>query len=66
MDLIESKKTQISILVKLIRVTTKKLKKTSRLTFCELRYTTVLKNDPSYFWKACPMIPKVAANERRL
>lgn len=48
----------------MMRVTTKKLKKTNRLIFWELRYTTVLKNEPSYFWNAWAMIPKVPARER--
>ena len=49
MDLIESKNNQMRIFVRLMSVTTKKLKKTRRLTFYELRYTTVLKNEPSCF-----------------
>lgn len=63
MDLIESKNTQMRILVRLMSEITKKLKKTSRFTFCELRYTTVLKNEPSCFWNACAIIPNVPAKE---
>jgi hypothetical protein len=53
----------MSKLVALTRATTKKLKNTRRLIFWEVRYTTVLKKEPSYFLIACTTIAAVVRTE---
>ena len=45
--------------------TTKKLKNTRRLIFYDVRYTTVLKNDPSYFCTACAIMAKAVSIDIR-
>jgi hypothetical protein len=64
MVLILSKNTHTRMLPICRRVTKKKFRKTRRLTFWEVRYTTVLKKLPSCFWYECAIMAKAVTAEK--